>query len=197
MEFWIASGNAGKIREYRMLLKELPLEIHSQSELSTYSSPEETGSTFKENSLIKAKGLHAVKSDVWVLSEDSGLEVDGLGGHPGVHSARYAGPRATDVENNAKVLQMLKLRSPQNRAAQFYCALTLISPDKKEHTFEGTIRGKIITSPRGDQGFGYDPLFAPEGEEKTLAELGLTYKNQHSHRFQAAQALIQFLKETL
>lgn len=197
MELWLATGNKGKVSELTSLLSDLPIEIHSQSELSFFSQPPEDGDSFEANARIKAKALHALKSEAWVLSDDSGLVVEGLGGLPGIHSARYAGPKAQPSENNAKLLKMMDLRSAGNRKALFQCSLIAYSPDRTEHHFQGVLQGTIAKKLAGDQGFGYDPLFIPDGFDKTLAELGPGEKNQISHRWQALKEFKQLLSENL
>lgn len=187
MELWIATGNRGKLIEFKTLLPQM--DIHPQSELPVYAPPPETGKTFEENARLKARGLKAVKTGVWVIGEDSGLEVDGLGNLPGIHSARYAGPKASDSENVAKLLKMMSLRSAQNRKARFQCCMVVYSPEGIEHVIQGTLHGTISDKPKGTDGFGYDPIFVPEGETRTLAELGITKKNQISHRAQAIRKL--------
>lgn len=190
-QLWIATGNQGKLNEFKMLLNKLPLELHSQKELSTFYPRPETGKTFLENAQIKTRSLHAVQNTHWVLGEDSGLEVKGLGNLPGIHSARYAGEKAADSENVAKLLKMMQLKAVQDRSAQFTCSMLLISPTKEEFIFEGVFAGTIAKAPKGNQGFGYDTVFIPEGQTQTLAELGLAFKNQHSHRARAcAQAAV-------
>lgn len=198
MEVWLASGNSGKLKEYKTLLQHLELDLHHQGELPTYYSPDETGSTFLENARIKAKSLAALKKEAWVFAEDSGLEVVGLGGMPGIHSARYAGDNASDPENRAKLLKMLKIRSAGNRNARFVATIVLLSPIKEdgqrdEYSFEGEMAGEISKIETGTSGFGYDPVFVPEGQTQTLAELGLAYKNQNSHRFHATKKLAEKL----
>lgn len=187
IELWVATNNQGKLNEFRNLLMST-VDVHSANELKVYSSPKEDGSTFVENARIKAKSLKSLVP-TWVVADDSGLCVEGLNGLPGIHSARYAGEKASDSENNSKLLKMLQIRSPMNRAAKFVCALVVITPEGKEHVIETEFKGKIAQKVSGTSGFGYDPIFIPEGQEKTLSELGLAFKNQHSHRAQAIQAL--------
>lgn len=186
---WVATSNQGKLNEFRNLMSN-DCEIHSLSELSIYALPEETGSTFLENARIKAKALAAVRPGVWVLADDSGLEVEGLGGLPGVHSARYAGDKARDSENVAKLLKMLQIRSPGNRTALFRCILVAFDPAGTEHVTEGIVQGKISDKVRGQTGFGYDPIFIPEGQDKTFAELGAAFKNKVSHRAVAIREML-------
>ena len=198
MEIWVGTTNKGKLSEFKLLFeKEFPeVKIHSLSELSNYSQPPENGQTYLDNARIKAKSLKAMKPGVWVVAEDSGLEVEGLNNLPGIHSARYAGPKASDSENVAKLLKMLQIRS-NNRAAKFVCTMVVFTPAGEEWIFNGELKGLIAPTPAGQHGFGYDPIFTPTGEKQTLAELGYAFKNQNSHRAAATRALISKLKETL
>ncbi len=193
MEIWIATGNKGKLEEYKLTLSKIPtLTLFSQSDLPSFTPKPETGTTFLENARIKAKSVKALKSSAFVLGEDAGLEVEGLGNLPGIHSARYAGPHARDAENIAKLLKMMQIRNVSSRAAQFKCVTVVLTPENEELIFEGVLRGNISLKPTGLMGFGYDPVFIPDGETKTLAELGPGYKIQKSHR---ALALSEFLNE--
>ncbi len=187
MQLWLATSNRGKLIEFQTLLSKI--EIHTQGELKVFSPPDETGKTFEDNARLKARALKSVKTGVWVIGEDSGLEVDGLNKLPGIHSARYAGPNARDSENVAKLLKMMALRSATNRKAQFQCCMVVYSPEGKEFVVNGQMTGNISEKVRGTDGFGYDPIFIPDGETKTLAELGLTRKNQISHRAEAIRKL--------
>ncbi len=193
-EIWVATGNQGKLKEIKNILSELEYDIHSQAELSFFTPQDETGDTFEDNARVKAQTLAAVKENVWILGEDSGLEVEGLERMPGIYSARYAGENASDVENTAKILQMLKIRSPLNRKAQFVTSLVVISPDGKESVFSGVLEGTIAIRQTGHQGFGYDPIFIPNNETQTLAELGNAYKNKISHRAKATRKFLDHLK---
>jgi XTP/dITP diphosphohydrolase len=191
MELWIATGNKGKLEEYKLSLGKVPeFKVFSQADLAHFTPRPEDGATFLDNARIKAKSVKALKSEHWVLGEDAGLEVDGLNNLPGVHSARYAGPNARDSENVAKLMKMIQIRSAANRKAQFKCVTVVLTPQNEEWIFEGVLKGQISTKVAGTMGFGYDPIFVPEGETKTLAELGPAYKIQKSHR---AIALAQFL----
>ncbi len=192
MEIWIGTTNKGKLAEMRPLLeKAFPeLVVHSIEELPHYSQPPEDGKTFLDNARIKARSVKVMKPGVWVLAEDSGLEVEGLGGLPGIHSARYAGPHARDSENVAKLLKMLQIRSVANRNARFLCTMVAFDPQGNEHIFTGELKGVIGKNPVGQMGFGYDPVFVPLGETKSMAELGPAFKNKHSHRAQATLILI-------
>jgi len=192
LEIWAATGNKGKVREFELLLKEFPdLKLHHQGELSAFTPRPEDGKTFLDNARIKARTLRSVKNSHWVFGEDSGLEVEGLGGLPGIHSARYAGPKASDNENVVKLLKMMSLKAVPNRKAQFKCTLVAYTPEGEEKIYEGSLKGTIASKPIGQLGFGYDPVFIPEGQTQSLAELGPGYKNQHSHR---AIAFKEFLK---
>lgn len=193
MELWIATGNKGKLEEYKMALKSLErLQLFHQGEIKGFTPRPEDGTTFLDNARIKAKTLKAIKPNAWVLGEDAGLEVTGLNNLPGVHSARYAGPHASDSENVAKLLKMMTIRNISPRTAQFKCVTVVYTPTNEEWIFEGTMKGVISPKVVGQLGFGYDPVFIPDGETKTLAELGPGYKVQKSHR---AQALNQFLEK--
>lgn len=158
--------------------------------LDAGAMPDETGSTFYENAVAKARyGRKVGAPDLWVIGEDSGLEVDGLGGRPGIHSARYAGPGASDEENVARLLYDLSRAENEARRARYVSELVLLSPDLRELRGTGTLEGRIAEEPRGSEGFGYDPVFLPEREERTVAELGDIWKREHSHRARSARAL--------
>lgn len=198
MKLWIATHNKGKADEFKRLLEGLPIELHMAGEIRSFTPPPETGKTFLENAQIKARSLKSVVDDGdWVLSDDSGIVVEGLGGLPGVHSARYAGDHASPAENNAKILKMVHIRTPGNRSAQFECTLVLIGPDRKETVFTGIAKGTIATKEQGKNGFGYDPVFIPEGKTQTFAEMPYAEKNALSHRNQAAQKFKDHLKTIL
>ncbi len=195
MELWIATGNKGKLAEYKLLLREIAdLKVFSQGDIPSFTPRPEDGKTFEENARIKAKTLRAVKNNVWVLGEDAGLVVEGLGGLPGIHSARYAGPKASDSENVAKLLKMMTLKPMQNRNAKFVCTTVVYTPTGEEWIFTGELKGTIASKPAGLHGFGYDPVFVPEGQTQTLAEIGSGYKSQHSHRSQALRAFLERLQ---
>ncbi len=197
MELWLATGNKGKVQEISALLDDIAIEIHTQDEMSYFSQPPEDGDSFEANARIKAKALHSMQSDSWTLADDSGLVVDGLGGLPGIHSARYAGPQARSSENNAKLLKMMQLRSMTDRKAHFHCTLVAIDPNGKEYVFQGLLKGEIAKAAKGDGGFGYDPVFIPEGEDRTVAELSYAEKIAISHRSKALKAFVEVLKTTV
>jgi XTP/dITP diphosphohydrolase len=187
----LASGNEHKLRELRELLPEWEIEPLAGKDL-----PEETGSTFYENARAKARFARMVSErDLWVIGEDSGLEVEGLGGGPGIRSARYAGPDATDGENVAKLLRDLAGVEGDARRARYVSELVCFSPELEELRGTGILEGQIVEQPRGSAGFGYDPVLVPEGEERTVAELGDEWKRAHSHRARAARRLLDAVGE--
>ena len=185
MKVGLVSRNPGKLRELRGLLPDWEVEP-----LDTTGIGEETGETFSENAREKALfGRAAAPPGRWALGEDSGLEVDGLAGAPGIRSARYAGEGATDEENLEKLLADLRRVTGEGRRARYVCELVLISPAGEEYRARGTSEGSIAEEARGTAGFGYDPVFVPGGETATVGELGEEYKAEHSHRARAAGAL--------
>lgn len=196
MQLWIASSNKNKIREISNMLADLKIEVKSTVDLPVYSPPPETGTTFEQNAKIKAKSLKAMKPDAWIIADDSGIECEGLNNLPGVHSARYAGENASDAENTAKLIKMIKIRTA-NRKARMICCLAVISPDAQEYVFQGVLNGSIAQSQKGSGGFGYDPVFIPDGMTKTMAELEPGEKNKISHRSVALREFKEFLKTHL
>jgi XTP/dITP diphosphohydrolase len=187
----LASGNEHKLRELRGLLPDWDLEA-----LDMEGMPEETGTSFYDNARAKARFGRMVSGfEDWIIGEDSGLEVEGLAGAPGIHSARYAGPQATDAENVAKLLAALAGAKGDVRRARYVSELVALSPDLEEFRGTGSLAGRIAEEPRGSEGFGYDPVFVPEGEELTVAELGNEWKRSNSHRARAAQALLDAVGE--
>ena len=189
----LATGNPGKLREFQQELGEF-FDLVTQAQLGI-SSPPETGLTFVENALLKARHA-ATESGFPALADDSGLCVDALQGAPGIYSARFAGTDATDVDNNAKLLQELQSLEPAERGAQFVCVLAYLrhADDPQPLICQAGWRGRILNSPRGSNGFGYDPLFQPEGLGLTSAELDAPEKNRRSHRGQAIQQLLALLR---
>ncbi|MFQ3580310.1 MAG: RdgB/HAM1 family non-canonical purine NTP pyrophosphatase [Chloracidobacterium sp.] len=184
----VATRNAGKLREFRQLLNGVANGVVGLDTFPALPPMAETGVTFQDNALIKARAVHAATGG-WVLADDSGLSVDALGGAPGVYSARYAGEQATDAENIAKLLTALRAVPPDQRTAQFVCVLALVT-DTEESCFTGVCRGTLTDAPRGRAGFGYDPVFIPAGEMRTFAEMTLAEKATYSHRARAIQALV-------
>lgn len=201
MEIWIASTNRGKVAEFESIFEPLTKsgwKVKTPQDLSTYFPPEENGASFADNAKIKARSLRAVApSGVWVVADDSGLAVEGLNGLPGVHSARYAGPKASDAENRAKLTKMMALKPMSNRNAAFVCVLHVFDPQGGEHRFEARCEGEIGKIEVGRNGFGYDALFIPHHpentEKKTMAEISPEFKNRLSHRGQAARQLLALL----
>ena len=183
----LATRNPHKVEEIAAILAGL-VEVRDLSFLPEAPPVEETGTTFAENARLKALEISAL-TDVLVLADDSGLVVDALGGAPGVHSARYAGPEAQDAENNRKLVEELAAVPASARGARFRCAMVVAQKGKVVAEFEGSLEGSILPAARGQEGFGYDPLFVPAGETLTLAELGAAKKNTLSHR---ARALEEF-----
>ncbi|SHF80700.1 XTP/dITP diphosphohydrolase [Microbulbifer donghaiensis] len=185
----LASGNAGKLREFSQLFANWDIQVVPQSEFEV-SDAEETGLSFIENALIKARHASRI-SGLPALADDSGLAVDVLGGAPGIYSARYAGPAASDTENNRKLLQALQDVPDERRTASFHCALAFVRRHDDPVPLVCTARwsGRILREPAGEQGFGYDPLFFVESEGMTSAQLAREVKNRLSHR---AQAVAQF-----
>ena len=180
------SKNRHKARELAVLLPGWEIEPTRAGEL-----PEEVGETFYENARAKALfGRSVDPPDRWTIGEDSGLEVDGLGGRPGIRSARYAGPDATDEENVARLLAELAGVTGAGRRARYVSELVCLTPDLQEARGTGTLEGTIADGPRGSGGFGYDPVFVPAGEELTVAELGDGWKAVNSHRAAAARKLL-------
>lgn len=191
----LATNNAHKAVEIArsLALAGSALRVESAGTLGGMPEVEETGATLRENAALKARALHAKAPDTWVLADDTGLFVDALGGAPGVHTARYAGPLGLAADNIKKLLAALSGIPPERRGAQFVCLLHLLGPGGEERTFEGIFRGRIAEQPAGCGGFGYDPVFIPEGQTLTVAELPEELKNRISHRAKAVKALAEAL----
>lgn len=188
----VATRNRGKIKEIRALLDGLVEEVLCATDLPDLPETVEDGATFSDNALKKAREA-CLASGLPALADDSGLVVNGLNGRPGVFSARFAGPDADDSANNHKLLQEVAGLPQSERSAAFVCSMAYVSPDGVEQLFEGRVGGKIIDQPRGEHGFGYDPLFLVDGYQQTMAELSLDEKNRISHRGQALQAFKRYL----
>ena len=185
----IASKNQGKIVEFKKILEPLGYQVYSSVDFPEIDDIEETGSTFRENALIKAKYV-AKKTGMIALADDSGLEVEALGGAPGVYSARYAGENASDEDNNKKLLLELQNIGENERRGRYVSALALYDPEKQESEIvEGTCEGIILEERKGTGGFGYDPLFYLPALGKTFAEIPLDIKNRISHRGKALEKL--------
>lgn len=192
MKIVAATNNQGKIREIKEIFGKLGFEVLSQKELGIVCEPEETGTTFTENALIKARATREF-TDFAVVADDSGLSVDALDGAPGVYSARYGGENANDDDRNQKLLS--ELSGVENRKAKFVSAIAYISPDGETITTIGEVFGTIATEPHGDGGFGYDPIFISDELGKTFGVATPDEKNEISHRSRALVKLYDILKE--
>ena len=184
----IATGNAGKIREIRALYGDLPVEWIPVSQLGAYPDIAETGESFFENALLKAQGI-SEWAGLPTLADDSGLAVDFLNGAPGVYSARFSGPSATDESNTQLLLSKLDGVPDGQRTARFHATIVAWWGADDYERADGTCEGHIIGEPRGESGFGYDPVFVPDGETETFAQLGAEVKNGMSHRSRALEKL--------
>ncbi|NPV13509.1 RdgB/HAM1 family non-canonical purine NTP pyrophosphatase [candidate division WOR-3 bacterium] len=193
MKLLFATRNQGKFREVKYLCEQAGLEAISLNDIGLDLSVKEDGETFAANAYKKARAAFEL-TKMWVLGEDSGLEVDALGGKPGIMSARFGGEGATDLERNQRLLEMIIAVPYEKRTARFRCVMCLISPQGEEKFFEGVCEGKIAHTIRGITGFGYDPIFIPEGYGFTFAELGWAVKNEISHRARALRQVIEYLK---
>ena len=192
MDIIIASNNPGKIREFKKILEPLGYNVVSQKEVGINIEVEETGTTFRENSELKARAIYEL-THKRVLSDDSGIEVDYLNGAPGIYSARYM-DLGSDKERTNYVLKQLEGVEESKRTARFVCCICFIDENGKEQFAEGYWNGKLATEVKGENGFGYDPIFIPEGETRTSAEMLPEEKNAVSHRAQALKKLLEILK---
>ena len=193
----VATHNEGKVRELTRMLAGLPLRVRRLAEWPDIPEAEETGATFEENAVLKA--LHySARAGLLTLSDDSGLEVAALGGAPGVFSARYGGPSATYPERMARLLAEVEAAGGSERAARFVCVIALADPSTGEvRTFEGVCAGRLADKPRGTGGFGYDPVFIPDGHAQTFGELPAETKQTLSHRARAAAKAREHIRRTL
>ena len=196
MKLVLATQNMGKVREMSEALSATNIEVLSLSGFPQVGDIEEDGVTFLENAIKKAR-VTASLTSILALADDSGLEVDYLGGAPGVYSARYAGTSKSDRANNEKLLSGLAGVPPEKRTARFQCVMAIAHPDGRLHTVQGTCEGIIAAEPIGDMGFGYDPLFYLPQYGKTFAQLELPLKNKISHRGQALALAIAYLKDIM
>lgn len=195
-ELLVATKNAGKVRELTELLVGLPLRLRNLSDFPAAPEVDETGATFEENARLKAVG-YGEHARLLTLADDSGLEVAALGGEPGVRSARYGG-LATDAERTARLLEELARTNDAERRARFVCVIALaLPPSDRLHFFEGTCEGRIARAPAGSHGFGYDPVFCPDGYEQTFGQLPDETKEQLSHRARALARALAFLNRLL
>ena len=187
-ELVIATRNLGKLEEFKVLMKDLPIEIKCLTDFDAIEEPAETGRTFAANARMKAQ-YYAKKTGVPCIADDSGLEVQALDGAPGVRSARYAGEKATDAENNEKLLHIMKFQV--KRTCRFRCALAVALPNGKVlHEVDGICEGMLLHAPLGEGGFGYDPLFWSTELHKGMAEASMQEKNKISHRGKAIRKLV-------
>lgn len=198
MKLYLASGNAHKVGEFQALAAaaDLPgIEILSARAAGGMPAVEEDTGTFIGNARKKAQALRRiVPAGAWVLADDSGVCVDELGGAPGVESAYFAGPQGDAAANLHKLVATMRGIPDARRGAQFVCVLVLIGPDGTEHVFEGRCLGRLRHEPAGEAGFGYDPIFTPDGHALSYAELGDAVKNRISHRARAFAALVAWLR---
>jgi XTP/dITP diphosphohydrolase len=194
-ELLLATNNKGKISEYRELLSDCGFSLVTPADKGISFDVSETGGTFAENAAIKAKEF-AAASGILTLADDSGLEVDALGGAPGVRSARYAGEKASDAERIALLLKNLEGIPVERRTARFQCVIAIADPRGRLKTVEGSVQGVIAFTPRGSHGFGYDPVFLLSDIGKTMAELSHEEKNRISHRAAAATKACVLLRQT-
>jgi len=193
-ELLIATKNVGKIKELEELLADTPFRLRSLNDFANVIEPEETGATFAENAVLKAQS-YALQTGLWALGDDSGLEVEALGGAPGVFSARYAGAGANDAKRIEKLLLEINKTNDANRRARFVCAMAIArATGEIEFIAEGICNGSIASAASGANGFGYDPVFVPDGFSKTFGALSNNIKQQISHRARASAKIIQYLR---
>jgi XTP/dITP diphosphohydrolase len=193
----LATGNAGKVAEMRRILADAgaPTELLGLGDLPPYPEPKETGATFAENALLKARAC-AAATGLPAIADDSGLTVDALNGMPGILSARWSGRHGDDVANLQLLLAQLAEVPDERRGGEFVCAGALVDPATTpagDRVVEARWSGSIVTEPRGTNGFGYDPIFRPDGEDRTSAELPAAEKDRVSHRGQAFRELLRLL----
>ena len=193
MKLLVATNNAGKVREFAGLLSGLPVQFLSLSDAGDLAEVEETGATFEENAILKARG-YAIQSGMWALADDSGLEIEALGNRPGVLSARYGGQGTSFDKKIEMLLKELAATGDALRRARFVSAIAVADAGGEiKYVAEGTVSGNITAAPRGSNGFGYDPIFVPDGFEQTFGELSDGIKGQISHRSRASAKIIRFL----
>lgn len=191
----VATNNSGKIGELKELLSDAPFSLRSLNEFSEISEVQETGATFTENAVLKARG-YALQTKLLSLADDSGLEVEALGNAPGVFSARYAGETAGDAEKIEKLLLELNNTRDRKRRARFVCVMAIADKTGEiKFVTEGVCDGQIAVTASGNNGFGYDPIFIPDGFTQTLGELPSETKQKISHRARAAKKIIQYLRD--
>jgi len=188
----LATRNAHKTAEIRAMLA-ARFEVRDATDFPDFPEIEETGTTFLENARLKALGI-SLRIDGWVLSDDSGLEVDALNGEPGVWSSSFGGIEGDHPRNNARLLK--EMQGQSDRSARFRCTMVLARDGIEVAHFSGTVEGRILESPEGDGGFGYDPLFVPDGHKTSFASLGAEVKNKLSHRARALKQAVDYLAKT-
>lgn len=188
----LATQNPGKVAEIRALLSDLDVQLLTADDLDAVPNVVEDAPTLQGNARKKAMAFHR-QTGYPALADDTGLEVEALEGAPGVHTARYAGPNATPTDNNVQLLQ--ELIDKESRRARFRTVVAFVDADGEVHTFEGICEGRIASAPRGQGGFGYDPVFTPEGETRTFAEMSPDEKNAISHRKKALHRFVAYLQE--
>jgi XTP/dITP diphosphohydrolase len=190
-KLYCATTNRGKLREFQEALRD-SIQVEPLPDLASIAPPEETGDTFEENAIQKAL-YYSKLCDGYLFVDDSGLEVDALGGAPGVYSARFAGPHATDAANNQLLID--RMRGVSDRTARFVCVVALAEAGRLAHTFRGEVEGRLLDAPRGGNGFGYDPLFFYPPFGCSFGEAPLERKMEVSHRAQALQKMRAYLEE--
>ena len=189
MKLYCATTNPGKLREFQMAF-DVSVQVEVLPSLASITPPEETGLTFEENAALKAQ-YYSKHCDGYLFADDSGLEVDALAGAPGVYSARFAGPHATDAANNQLLIS--RMQGIANRTARFVCAIALATEGRLVETFRGEVEGRLLDAPRGDTGFGYDPLFFYPPFDCTFGEAPLDRKMEVSHRAEALRRMKAYL----
>lgn len=189
----VATSNVGKLKEFQEALARLELDLLGLSDVGVTRMPDETGASYEENALLKA-GFVALRTKLPALADDSGLEVDALGGRPGVFSARYGGEGLSDGERMAHLLDEMRTVPRKGRGATFRCVVVLATPGGEVARFEGETRGEVTVGPRGDNGFGYDPVFESAELGKTFAEATMAEKRSVSHRGRALQAFLDWAR---
>ena len=192
----LATRNPGKVREIVAIYAPLELELRPLADYPEIPQMREKGTTYADNAAAKARAA-ALRVGLVALADDSGIEVDALGGAPGVHSARFLGASASDGERNARILFLLEGVPKERRSARYRAAVAVARPDGTVRVFDGVCEGQVAVAPRGTAGFGYDPIFMPEGAQQTIAEIPLEVKNRISHRARALRAAESYLREIL
>lgn len=191
----VATRNKGKVKEFAEIFRDIPVEIISMQDAGLDIEVEETGSTFEENALLKAREIARISGEA-VIADDSGLEVDSLDGAPGIYSARFAGEGASASDRNIKLLKLLEDVPEEKRTARFVCAVAFVTPDGRDHTVRGTCEGRIAFKPEGNNGFGYDPLFYLPEFNQTMAQIAPEIKNRISHRGKALRLIFDVIQKT-